>query len=75
MARLRRRLKVAQIVFADRYKIPLNLLRNREQGVSEPDQATKVLLAAITADPELAARAAEHAQDPEFLAMGVARAA
>ena len=75
MTRLRRRLGVAQFVFADRSKIPLNLLRDWEQGVGEPDQATKVLLAVIATDPELAARAAEHAQDPEFLTTGVARAA
>jgi putative transcriptional regulator len=70
VARLRRRLKIAQIVFADRYKIPLSTLRNWEQGVCEPDRAAKVLLAAIAMDPEMVARAAEHAQDPEFLITG-----
>ncbi len=48
VARLRRRLGVAQIVFADRYRIPLTTLRNWEQGVCEPDRAAKVLLAAIS---------------------------
>jgi putative transcriptional regulator len=70
VARLRRRLKIAQIVFADRYKIPLSTLRNWEQGVCEPDRAAKVLLAAIATDPEMVARAAEHAQDPTFLITG-----
>jgi putative transcriptional regulator len=75
VARLRRRLGIAQVVFADRYRIPLNTLRNWEQGVCEPDRAAKVLLAAIATDPELVARAARHAQDPEFLATGTAHAA
>jgi putative transcriptional regulator len=75
VARLRRRLGVAQIVFADRYRIPLTTLRNWEQGVCEPDRAAKVLLAAIATDPELVARAALHAQDPDYLAAGPARAA
>ena len=75
VARLRRRLGIAQVVFADRYQIPLTTLRNWEQGVCEPDRAAKVLLAAIATDPELVARAARHAQDPEFLATGTAHAA
>jgi putative transcriptional regulator len=75
VARLRRRLGMAQVVFANRYCIPLNTLRNWEQGVCEPDRAAKVLLATIATDPALVARAAEHAQDPEFLATGRARAA
>ena len=55
--------------------IPLTTLRNWEQGVCEPDRAAKVLLATIATDPELVARAARHAQDPEYLAAGPARAA
>ena len=75
VARLRGRLGIAQIGFADRYKIPLNTLRNWEQAVCEPDRAAKVLLAAIATDPDMVARAARHAQDPEFLATGSVRVA
>jgi putative transcriptional regulator len=75
VARLRRRLGIAQIVFADRYHIPLTTLRAWERGLAEPDRAARVLLAAIATDPLLVARAAEHAQDPGFLASGAANAA
>src|SRR3954462_11840513 len=75
VARLRRRLCIAQIVFADRYKIPPTTLRNWEQGVCEPDRAAKVLLAATATHPELRAGAALHAQPPDSLAAGPARAA
>jgi putative transcriptional regulator len=73
--RLRRRLGFGQIEFANRYKIPLGTLRNWEQGRAEPDRAAKVLLAAIAADPEGVARAAEHAGDPAYLAGDPRRAA
>jgi DNA-binding transcriptional regulator YiaG len=76
VARLRRRLGMAQIVFADRYGLPYQALRAWERGEAEPDRAAWVLLAAIATDPELVARAAEHARDPEFLIAGpTARAA
>jgi putative transcriptional regulator len=68
--RLRRRLRIGQIEFANRYKIPLGTLRNWEQGRAEPDRSAKVLLAAIAADPDGVARAAAHAGDPSFLASG-----
>lgn len=73
--RLRRRLGLGQIDFANRYKVPLGTLRNWEQGRAEPDRSAKVLLAAIAADPEGVARAAEHAGDPAYLAGGPRRAA
>lgn len=73
--RLRRRLRIGQIDFANRYRVPLGTLRNWEQGRAEPDQAAKVLLAAIAADPEGVARAALHAGDPAWLAAGPKRAA
>lgn len=68
--RLRRRLGIAQLVFAQRYGIPLTTLRNWEQGRAEPDRSAKVLLAAIAADPDGVARAARHAGDPAYLASG-----
>jgi putative transcriptional regulator len=73
--RLRRRLGLGQIAFANRYKVPLGTLRNWEQGRAEPDRSAKVLLAAIAADPEGVARAAEHAGDPAYLAGGPRAAA
>lgn len=65
--RLLRRLKVSGVVFADRYRIPYRTLRAWERGELEPDPASKVLLAAIAADPEFMARAAERARNPSFL--------
>jgi putative transcriptional regulator len=73
--RLRRRLGLGQIAFANRYKVPLGTLRNWEQGRAEPDRSAKVLLAAIAANPEGVAQAAEHAGDPTFLARGLPRQA
>jgi putative transcriptional regulator len=76
VARLRRRLGMAQVVFADRFGLPYQKLRAWERGELEPDRAAWVLLAAIAADPELVARAAERARDPDFLvAAATARAA
>lgn len=72
--RLRRCLGIGQIEFANRYRLALGSLRNWEQGRSAPDQAAKVLLAAIAADPEGVAAAATHAGDPSFLAAGPPRA-
>ena len=66
--RLRRRLRLGQIDFANRYKIPLGTLRNWEQGRAEPDRSAKVLLAVIAADPGGVAQAAKQAGDPAFLA-------
>lgn len=66
--RLRRRLGISQIEFANRYRLALGSLRNWEQGCSAPDRAAKVLLAAIAADPEGVAAAATHAGNPSFLA-------
>jgi putative transcriptional regulator len=75
VARLRRRLGMAQIVFADRYGLPYQALRAWERGELEPDRPARVLLAAIAADPELVARAAERARDPGFLLAAAERAA
>jgi putative transcriptional regulator len=57
VARLRRKLGMAQVQFADRYKIPLQTLRQWEQGAREPDAAARSLLAVIEADPAFAAEA------------------
>lgn len=68
--RLRRRLGVAQFIFANRYKIPLKLLNAWEREGVAPDRPMRVLLAAIAADPEGVARAAERADEPGFLTEG-----
>ena len=68
-------LGIGQIEFANRYRLALGTLRNWEQGRSEPDQSAKVLLAAISADPDGVARAAKHAGDPSYLAAGPIQAA
>ena len=77
MFRLLRRLKVGQAVFASRYRIPLRTLQEWERGEREPDPdpAAKILLAAIAADPEFMARAAQRASGPGFLLDTPARAA
>ena len=64
VARLRRRLGLAQVQFADRYRIPLSTLRQWEQGTREPDAATRLLLAVIAADPALVARVATQVARP-----------
>lgn len=61
VARLRRRLGISQVQFASRYRIPLSTVRQWEQGVREPDAATKLLLAVIAEDPALVARVANRA--------------
>lgn len=61
VARLRRRLKITQVQFADCYKIPLSTVRQWEQGLREPDAATRLLLAVIAEDPAFVARIAAHA--------------
>jgi putative transcriptional regulator len=73
--RLRRRLRIGQIEFANRYGLALGTLRNWEQGRAEPDRSAKVLLAAIASDPDGVARAATHAGDPSYLAAGPRQAA
>ena len=58
VARLRRRLRVSQVAFAERYRIPLSTLRQWEQGAREPDGAASLLLQVIEAHPELVAAVA-----------------
>ena len=44
VARLRRRLGLAQVQFVNRYKVPYRALREWERGVSELDAAWRLLL-------------------------------
>lgn len=60
VARLRRRLRISQVAFAERYGIPLSTLRQWEQGAREPDGTAKLLLRVIEAHPDLVAAVAGH---------------
>lgn len=68
-------LGIGQIEFANRYRLALGTLRNWEQGRSEPDRSAKVLLAAISADPDGEAAAATRAGNPGYLTAGPRQAA
>ena len=52
------RLRVSQVAFAERYRIPLSTLRQWEQGVREPEAASRLLLKVIAAHPQLVAEIA-----------------
>jgi putative transcriptional regulator len=71
VARLRRRLGLAQVQFASRYHIPLSTLRQWEQGVREPDAASRLLLAVIAEDPDLVARVAARRMSREAPALAI----
>jgi putative transcriptional regulator len=60
VARLRRRLGLSQVQFANRYRIPLSTLRQWEQGTREPDAATRLLIAVIAEEPALVADVAKR---------------
>jgi putative transcriptional regulator len=53
---LRRALDLSRQEFAARYHIPLETLRDWEQGRSEPDPAARAYLEVIAGDPEGVAR-------------------
>lgn len=54
---MRRALGLTQEEFAARYHIPLDTLRDWEQGRSEPDPPARALLTVIAHDPEGVKRA------------------
>jgi putative transcriptional regulator len=56
---LRRALALTQEEFAARYHIPLETVRDWEQGRSEPDQPARAYLTVIARDPEGVRRALE----------------
>ncbi len=49
---LREKLNLSQRQFADRYKIPINNIRNWEQGVRKPGIAAAKFLIVIAAMPD-----------------------
>jgi putative transcriptional regulator len=50
---IRRALRLTQEEFAERYYIPLDTLRDWEQGRSEPDQTARAYLQVIAVGPEI----------------------
>ena len=52
----RRSMKLSQAEFARRFGLPLNTLKQWEQGLRVPDTAADVLLRVIVADPDLVER-------------------
>jgi putative transcriptional regulator len=57
---LREKLKLTQEEFAARFHLPLETVRDWEQGAQLPDKAAQVLLTVIAKDPEAVARALEE---------------
>ena len=54
---IRRRMRLTQEEFAERFQIPVGTVRDWEQGRVEPDQAARAYLEVIAHDPELVLRA------------------
>ena len=52
-----RALMLTQAEFAARFHIPLDTVKDWEQGRSEPDETAKAYLTVIASDPEAVARA------------------
>jgi putative transcriptional regulator len=65
---LRQALHLTQEEFATRYHIPLDTLRDWEEGRCEPDQPARAYLTVITSDPEGVKRALGHAPMDEKVA-------
>lgn len=54
---IRGRMKLTQPAFAKRFGLPVGTVRDWEQGRAVPDQAARVLLRVIEADPAAVQRA------------------
>jgi putative transcriptional regulator len=54
---MRRAMGLTQEDFSARFRIPIGILRDWEQGKSEPDQAAQAYLTVIAHDPEAVQRA------------------
>jgi putative transcriptional regulator len=52
---------LTQEEFAARFRIPLGILRDWEQGASEPDHAARAYLTVIARDPKAVTRALDSA--------------
>lgn len=60
---IRKRLKLTQIEFAERFAIPLGTLRDWERRARFPDSAARAYLRVISEDPELVCTALKHSYD------------
>ena len=49
---IRRALRLTQEEFAARFRIPLGILRDWEEGASEPDQPARAYLTVIARNPD-----------------------
>jgi putative transcriptional regulator len=54
---IRRKLKLSQAVFAERFGLSVATLRDWEQGRRQPDQTARSYLMVIAREPEAVARA------------------
>ena len=57
--RLRRSLRLTQHQFADRYHIPIGMLRDWEQGRVTPDKTAQAYITVIPQEPVVVQRALE----------------
>jgi len=55
VAAIRKKLRLSQAAFAERYGLPVSTLRDWEQDRRSPDRAALVLLALIDRNPQLVA--------------------
>ncbi len=55
VAAIRKKLKLSQTAFAERYGLPVGTVRDWEQDRRSPDRAAVVLLSIIDRNPELVA--------------------
>lgn len=55
VAALRKKLKLSQTAFAERYGLPIGTVRDWEQERRSPDRAAVVLLSIIDRNPEIVA--------------------
>ncbi len=55
VAAIRKRLKLSQAAFAERYCLPVGTVRDWEQDRRSPDRAAVVLLSIIDRNPEVVA--------------------
>ena len=59
---LRNALGLTQEQFSETYRIPLDMLRDWEQGRTEPDAPARAFLQVIAHQPEVVAKALEKRQ-------------
>ena len=58
---IRRKLRLTQSAFAERYRFPIERLRDLERGKVWPDSSTQAYLTVISREPEAVQRALETA--------------